>query len=719
LDYERELEAEAGMTQEDEDEEEGEEEEEEEENTLLAQPDNDDETVDERFEGEQEEELGAAAAAAAAAAVVSGAGAAAGAGAAGGEEQRQPAGFKNDQVLSSSQLQRREQRQTFPSSLPPTPSKPAQQQHQLDATTDTKDGMEQNQEEQEQQQQQQQEEEDEKLLESDEKLLESDNEGETPKITILRNLWFEVSKHTGWVHLHESQDGSKPLGVHVDPLDYHHLISLAEGALSSLPLLQHIRVQAEEITLEGLPPHTQVAPGEKWQLLKLLTQFQKQSARIRNQVYGYVIQPVDGGLPEWIRLHRPTAQGKGRKGGRKGGIPPRVLSLWDPALGYRRHLTSQELFDPSRHSRLTRHVVVRFGLYWQKDIYQPLDVRTHEPLCFCCGRVFGFPGGPKTLQDLVCSADCLAYFSCLSQGGFRRQVGRRDRGVCEMCGLDTLRLLERIRMIGCLKAREEAILEDVPKFKERPVLLARLVRDPKEGYVWNADHIEMVAEGGGLCDTTNGRALCVLCHYEVTNEQARLGLGRKRSARQRRVEEVRREEWEMTQAFVIEEQIKEEMEEVGREEGEKKEDGKTEKAPRKKREKEPREFLEPEPLGVEEGEEGREDGKKVDEMQEEGKGGGETKEAEKKKEREPREFLQPESLWMEEGEEGEEGREDGKEAGEEETEDQNNKETEDSSSSSESDDKEEGMDARQRKRGRGHGGTSLRRRRRRGRFKRR
>lgn len=361
--------------------------------------------------------------------------------------------------------------------------------------------------------------------------------GQKPAVKLLYNLWFEVSKHTGWVHLHEHEDGSKPLGVHVDPLDYYHLTGLAQNALSSLPLLEEIRARAaDEIILEDLPPFIQVAPGEKWQLLKFMTQFQKECARIRNQLYGYVLQPMEDGLQGWIRKHRTNRQGAGRQ---KASLPPRVLSSWDPDFGYRRHLTYEELFDPSRHSNVTRHVLVTSGRLFRRSFRQPLDPQTHDPLCFCCGTAYSLPGGTRTLQDLLCSAACLAYFACLSRGGLRREVGRRDRGICEICGLDTLGLLERVKHSSCLKSREMLVVEEVPKFKERPKLLARLVREPKEGHVWQADHIHMVAEGGGLCDTTNGRALCVLCHASVTAEQSRLGRGDKRRAGREKVKKER------------------------------------------------------------------------------------------------------------------------------------------------------------------------------------
>eukprot|EP00892_Ulva_mutabilis_P001706 jgi/Ulvmu1/11536/UM078_0026.1 len=40
------------------------------------------------------------------------------------------------------------------------------------------------------------------------------------------------------------------------------------------------------------------------------------------------------------------------------------------------------------------------------------------------------------------------------------------------------------------------------------------------GNAWQADHIKAVHLGGGLCDITNFRTLCTICHMRVTKEQA-------------------------------------------------------------------------------------------------------------------------------------------------------------------------------------------------------
>lgn len=78
------------------------------------------------------------------------------------------------------------------------------------------------------------------------------------------------------------------------------------------------------------------------------------------------------------------------------------------------------------------------------------------------------------------------------------------------------------------RERERAILEAAPHFREWPKLLETLARDPKPGHAWHADHIVMVAEGGGECGADNARTLCVICHAGVTAEQARARRGVKR-----------------------------------------------------------------------------------------------------------------------------------------------------------------------------------------------
>jgi 5-methylcytosine-specific restriction endonuclease McrA len=83
-------------------------------------------------------------------------------------------------------------------------------------------------------------------------------------------------------------------------------------------------------------------------------------------------------------------------------------------------------------------------------------------------------------------------------GYLREQVFARDRGICAMCGLDT---------------------EALRKNKRKLDFAARRLFEKEWGgrrHLWDADHVLAVAEGGGECDLTNMRTLCLKCHREMT-----------------------------------------------------------------------------------------------------------------------------------------------------------------------------------------------------------
>jgi len=94
-------------------------------------------------------------------------------------------------------------------------------------------------------------------------------------------------------------------------------------------------------------------------------------------------------------------------------------------------------------------------------------------------------------------------------GYLREQVFARDRGVCAQCGVDT-----------------EAMRREKRKLDYR----ARRQFEKDWGgrrYLWDADHIVPVVEGGGECDLANMRTLCLKCHKLSTAELRR----RRRQAR--------------------------------------------------------------------------------------------------------------------------------------------------------------------------------------------
>lgn len=87
-------------------------------------------------------------------------------------------------------------------------------------------------------------------------------------------------------------------------------------------------------------------------------------------------------------------------------------------------------------------------------------------------------------------------------GYLREQVFARDRGVCASCGIDTTTLRRDMRKLDYAARRE--------------FLKSWKLREGSRKSLWDADHIVPVAEGGGQCDLSNMRTLCLRCHGAVT-----------------------------------------------------------------------------------------------------------------------------------------------------------------------------------------------------------
>lgn len=115
--------------------------------------------------------------------------------------------------------------------------------------------------------------------------------------------------------------------------------------------------------------------------------------------------------------------------------------------------------------------------------------------CRWCG------GDVPPRRFTFCSEACVHEWRLRTDPAYlREQVFARDRGVCARCGVDT-----------------EILRKDKRKLDYR----ARRQFEKDWGrrrHLWDADHIVPVAEGGGECDLTNMRTLCLACHRTVTTE---------------------------------------------------------------------------------------------------------------------------------------------------------------------------------------------------------
>ena len=119
--------------------------------------------------------------------------------------------------------------------------------------------------------------------------------------------------------------------------------------------------------------------------------------------------------------------------------------------------------------------------------------------CLCRWCSLEVPVGRFTF----CSDWCVEEWRLRSDPGhLRDRVLERDRGVCARCNLDCLaefRRIKRLRGVARLKA-----LADWGQRARKSL--------------WDADHIMPVVEGGGECDLSNMRTLCLKCHRLHTTE---------------------------------------------------------------------------------------------------------------------------------------------------------------------------------------------------------
>jgi 5-methylcytosine-specific restriction endonuclease McrA len=100
-----------------------------------------------------------------------------------------------------------------------------------------------------------------------------------------------------------------------------------------------------------------------------------------------------------------------------------------------------------------------------------------------------------------CGQTCVHEWKLRTDPGYlRAQVFARDKGVCALCGLDTEALRKEKRKLDW-GARRRFEKEWGPR-----------------GSLWDADHIVPVVLGGGECDLSNMRTLCLKCHRQATAE---------------------------------------------------------------------------------------------------------------------------------------------------------------------------------------------------------
>jgi 5-methylcytosine-specific restriction enzyme A len=118
------------------------------------------------------------------------------------------------------------------------------------------------------------------------------------------------------------------------------------------------------------------------------------------------------------------------------------------------------------------------------------------PICRWCRG----PVAPP--RRTFCGDACVHEWKIRSSPWYvRREVKKRDKGICRLCGLNVV------------KAHREWT-RGKPPVTDRAARKRWRAARPR----WEADHIVPVADGGGECGLDNYRLLCRPCHLRVTLE---------------------------------------------------------------------------------------------------------------------------------------------------------------------------------------------------------
>eukprot|EP00953_Heterococcus_sp_UTEX-ZZ885_P010733 6260-Heterococcus_DN1.PRE.1 len=126
------------------------------------------------------------------------------------------------------------------------------------------------------------------------------------------------------------------------------------------------------------------------------------------------------------------------------------------------------------------------------------------PQCMLCSKATPCRTRPRAYRDLFCSGACYSSSSARSSSsGLRRAVQQRDSGVCDLCHLDTAAMLEAVKCHTTADERRAVLLQMDGRFGASLVLLDKLVRAPRAGNAWHADHVQAVYAGGGQCEIDN------------------------------------------------------------------------------------------------------------------------------------------------------------------------------------------------------------------------
>jgi 5-methylcytosine-specific restriction endonuclease McrA len=133
-------------------------------------------------------------------------------------------------------------------------------------------------------------------------------------------------------------------------------------------------------------------------------------------------------------------------------------------------------------------------------------------------------------RSTFCSNECVHEHKIRTNPGYVRQLlFKRDRGVCAVCGLDTVQEEQRLALeINAATRPDGDRLDWIPAQKRFADKMGTKFTARRHGGFWDADHIVPVVEDGGECGLDNYRTLCIPCHKAETKAlRARLSKTKK------------------------------------------------------------------------------------------------------------------------------------------------------------------------------------------------
>lgn len=145
-------------------------------------------------------------------------------------------------------------------------------------------------------------------------------------------------------------------------------------------------------------------------------------------------------------------------------------------------------------------------------------------------------GPVKAPRRYWCSKDCVHEWNIRRSSSYaRKQVLKRDKGICALCGHNCLaeeRKLKYLRHLAWVHRNTAEYRTHCDAYwayaatQNIPAPKPGLEYDTKALYswrrsLWDTDHILSVVEGGGGCGLENLQTLCRPCHAAKTAELAK------------------------------------------------------------------------------------------------------------------------------------------------------------------------------------------------------